>query len=222
MCIANILSSIFWTLITVNDGNVIQSILLNYNLSTILVSIVIYFVLVYIFKTKELYLKLKYENTKDHLTGLNNVREFDTLLNKSISDTVENNKELSLLLIDLDFFKRINDTFGHSSGDMILKQFSDILVNSCRPSDIVSRNGGEEFTVILSNCNYKLAAEIAERIRKNVEDHYFITDKNGKIKITVSIGISSYPNITNDTSELIDDADKALYYAKQNGKNQVH
>lgn len=222
MGLANILSSLIWTLISVKDPNLILSILYNYILSTIIVSIIIYYVLIYIYKTNELYLKLKQDSTKDFLTGLNNLREFDMLLNKFSAIASESNKDLSLLMIDIDFFKRVNDTFGHSSGDMVLKQLSDILISSCRSFDIISRKGGEEFTVILLDCNYEHAIEIAERIRKNVEEYYFVIDENKKIKVTISIGVSSYPTRTNNLSNLLYDADNAVYFAKHNGRNQVH
>ncbi|MDF2882486.1 MAG: diguanylate cyclase [Clostridiaceae bacterium] len=222
MCLANILSSIIWTLISVKDAKVILSILDNYIISTIVVSIIIYFVLIYISKTNELYLKLKQESTKDFLTGLNNVREFDKLLNKFSANAIEKNEDLSLLMIDIDFFKNVNDTFGHSSGDMVLKQLSDILISCCRHFDIISRKGGEEFTVILLDCNYGQAINIAEKIRKNVEGFHFIIEKNQKINVTVSIGVSSYPDITNNPSKLLYESDNALYFAKRNGRNQVH
>ncbi|WML34242.1 diguanylate cyclase [Clostridium sp. OS1-26] len=222
MGVVNIFSSIIWTLILVKDTNVILSILDNYILSTIIVSIIIYFVLIHISKTNELYFRLKQESTKDFLTGLNNVREFDKLLNKFSAIAIEKNEDLSLLMIDIDFFKSVNDTFGHASGDMVLKQLSHILINSCRSFDIISRKGGEEFTVILLDCNYERAIELAEKIRKTVEDHYFIIDKNKIIKITISIGASSYPNRTNNLNDLLYEADNALYFAKRNGRNQVH
>jgi diguanylate cyclase len=125
-------------------------------------------------------------------------------------------------MIDIDFFKRVNDTYGHSAGDMVLKQLSGILISSCRSFDIVSRKGGEEFTVILLDCNYEHAFEIAERIRKNVEDYYFIIDDSKKVSITISIGVSSYPSRTDNSNELLHEADNALYSAKRNGRNQVN
>ncbi len=221
MCIMNVLSSILWTAALEKDPIIIIKVLLHYILSNIIVSIIIYYVMVYWFKTKELYLKLKYESTKDYLTGLNNVREFDLKLNQTVSDTLENNKKLSLLMLDIDNFKKVNDTYGHISGDLILKQFSQILINSCRSFDFVSRKGGEEFCIILPDSDYTAAFEIAETIRKNVQENNFITDDNEKIKITTSVGVSSYPSKTNNISDLMEIADRALYCAKNSGKNQV-
>lgn len=221
MCIINVFASILLTFVLVNDPYAKIEISLHYLLSNIIVSIIIYYVMVYWFKTKELYSKLRFESTKDYLTGLNNVREFDLRLNQAISDTFEKGKNLSLLMLDIDNFKKVNDTYGHNTGDLILKQLSEILIYSCRPFDFISRKGGEEFCVILIDSNHTQAFEIAERIRKNVQDNQFITDNNEKINITVSVGVSSYPSKSNNISTLMETADKALYYAKNSGKNQV-
>ena len=94
-------------------------------------------------------------------------------------------------------------------------------MNSCRTFDIVSRNGGEEFTAILLDCNYKHAIEIAEKLRKNVESNIFKLDNNVTTKITVSIGISSYPDMTKNINSLLNKADNALYLAKRTGRNKV-
>lgn len=221
MCVLNVLTSILWTFVLEKDPNVIIKILLHYILSNIIVSIIIYYVMVYWFRTKELYSKLRFESTRDYLTGLNNVREFDLRLNQAISDTLENDKSLSLLMLDIDNFKKVNDTYGHITGNLILKQLSEILINSCRSFDFISRKGGEEFCVILLNSNYSQALEIAETVRKNVQENYFSTDTNEKINITISVGVSSYPNKANNINNLMEIADKALYFAKNNGKNQV-
>lgn len=192
-----------------------------YVFAAILVGISLYFALIYIFNTNKLYLQLKHDSTRDSLTGLYNVRAFDKFLNQSISLEMEKNHPLSLLMLDVDFFKKINDTYGHSSGDMVLKQLSDILIASCRTHDFVSRNGGEEFTVILLGCEYACATKIAERIRKNVENTEFTIAKSKKLKITISIGVSSYPSTTASPGDLLQDADDALYFAKRSGRNAV-
>ncbi|MFT3985837.1 MAG: GGDEF domain-containing protein, partial [Lachnospiraceae bacterium] len=209
------------TFVLEKDPNVLINILLHYILSNIIVSIIIYYVMIYWFKTKELYSKLRFDSTKDYLTGLNNVREFDLRLNQAIADTLQHDKNLALLMLDIDNFKKVNDTYGHITGDLILKQLSEILINTCRSFDFISRKGGEEFCIILSDSDYSQAREIAELIRKNVQENHFITDKNEKINITISVGVSAYPNKSNNINNLVEIADKALYYAKDNGKNQV-
>ncbi len=221
MSLTNIISSSIWTMILVKNINSAFRILSEYAFSNLMVSFVIYFVLDNIFSTNELYQKLKQDSSRDFLTGLNNVREFDRLLNKASAAVEEKQESLSLLMIDLDYFKKVNDTYGHSSGDMVLKQLSHILLKSCRSFDIVSRNGGEEFTVILMGCDHKPAVNIAERIRRNVELHSFVIENDKKINITVSIGVSSYPDNTDSPEHLLQEADNALYQAKHQGRNRV-
>lgn len=221
MCLAHVFSSVLCTFALVKELNIVVKVLLNYIIATIIVSIVIYHVLIYLFKTNELYLKLKLESSKDYLTGLNNVREFDNLLDQAIFYTLENSKNLSLLMLDIDNFKNVNDIYGHNTGDLILKQFSDIIISTCGYIGIASRKGGEEFAVILPDTSYEHAFEIAERIRLNVQEYYFKTTNNKNIKITVSIGVSSFPSKTSEIHSLLESADKALYHAKRKGRNQV-
>ncbi len=166
------------------------------------------------------YTRLTEESTTDYLTQLNNVRGFDIEFNKAINHCSRRNEYLSFLMIDIDFFKKINDTYGHATGDEILAILSKILLTTCRPFDIISRNGGEEFSVILQDCPTNHAMEVAERIRQAVESHTFVIETLS-INLTISIGVSSYPEMTEDPDVLIEYADKALYQAKQNGRNNV-
>lgn len=166
------------------------------------------------------YTRLTEESTTDYLTQLNNVRGFDIEFNKAINHCSRRNERLSFLMLDIDFFKKINDTYGHATGDEILVILSKILLATCRPFDIISRNGGEEFSVILQDCPMNHAMEVAERIRQAVESHTF-TIKTLSINLTISIGVSSYPEMTEDPDVLIEYADKALYQAKQDGRNKV-
>ena len=175
----------------------------------------------YVIETIRIYQKLKKEATKDYLTGLNNVREFDINFNSVSQMTMRKEEELSLLFIDIDFFKKVNDTYGHNAGDHVLRQLAQILVDTCRVYDIVSRNGGEEFSIILLDCSAVKATHIAERIRKIVENYKFKISEKESINITVSIGIASYPEVTSDMNKLTEDADSALYKAKRNGRNMV-
>ncbi|HEY9161074.1 MAG TPA: GGDEF domain-containing protein [Methylomusa anaerophila] len=164
---------------------------------------------------------MKDDAKKDFLTGLNNVRQFDTLLNKAINEANERNENLSFLFIDVDFFKKVNDTYGHTEGDLVLKQLGDIIKNTCRSFDIVSRNGGEEFSAILLDCPLDRAVKVAERVRNNIEHHGFILSTGQEIKMTVSIGVSSYPEDTLDADKLVEYSDIALYNAKREGRNNV-
>jgi diguanylate cyclase len=123
-------------------------------------------------------------------------------------------------MLDIDHFKKINDQYGHTAGDEILKQLTELLHSTCRIFDIISRNGGEEFSVILQDTPLSHAKEVAERIRIAVESFDFKID-NQIINLTISIGCSSYPENTQNPDELISLADKALYQAKESGRNKV-
>jgi diguanylate cyclase len=175
----------------------------------------------YCLKSNELFRKLQMESTKDFLTGLNNVRNFDNLFNFAINNAIEKKEYLSLLMIDIDFFKKVNDTYGHAEGDIVLKELGKILSKNARGFDIVSRNGGEEFTVLLLDCPTNHALQIAERIRKSVEAHSFILSNGTQISVTVSVGVASYPQISGDAERLLERADVALYAAKRTGRNRV-
>jgi diguanylate cyclase len=221
MTLLNLLYGLVIYSILISSHNFLFIVLKNYIISNIIVCTIVYYILNYITKINTLNKKLKYESTRDFLTGLNNVRSFDHMLNRVIHNAIEKNEHLSILMLDIDFFKKVNDTYGHASGDLVLKQFSDILTNSCRSFDIVSRNGGEEFTAILLDCNCKHAIEIAERIRKNVEEALFTIEDNKQIHVTVSIGVASYPDSVVNINNILDSADDALYLAKRTGRNKV-
>ena len=180
-----------------------------------------FYVLGYLRKSQTLFNKYQKESITDGLTGLNNARKFDAVFNKLINELKINEQKLSLLYIDIDFFKKVNDTYGHSEGDVVLKELGVRLLKNTRPLDIVSRNGGEEFTVVLLDCPLNRAVEIAERIRSNVESNPFTLNSGKELNLTVSIGVASYQETTSEPEMLIDDADKALYKAKNSGRNKV-
>jgi len=165
--------------------------------------------------------KFKNEATKDFLTGLNNVRYFDTSFNSISQLTLRKEEKLSLLFVDIDFFKKVNDTYGHNKGDIVLKGLAEILIDTVRVFDVVSRNGGEEFSILLLDCPSSHAIEIAERLRKKVETHKFNISDKVNLNVTISIGVSTYQDTTNKIDNLLEDADKALYEAKRTGRNKV-
>ncbi|MBM7868727.1 diguanylate cyclase [Clostridium pascui] len=207
--------------ILIKDSMLLFKVFTVYCVSTLLMSYFIFKFTEYLSESVQSYRRLKSEATIDFLTGLNNVRQFDNMFNIVAQQTIRNGEELSLLFLDIDYFKKINDTFGHSSGDMILKDLAVILSNTCRVYDVISRNGGEEFSVLLANCPAAHALEVAERIRKNVEGNKFYISNKVNINITVSLGISTYPNITSNIDNLLEHADTALYEAKKTGRNKV-
>ncbi|WP_373470864.1 GGDEF domain-containing protein [Carnobacterium alterfunditum] len=158
----------------------------------------------------------------DSLTGLNNVRSFELAFNKAKSGLEKANESISIMIVDIDHFKQVNDTYGHLEGDVVLKKLAAILKMSQGPNDIVSRNGGEEFSVLFKDCSHEEAYEKADALRKIVENSFFVI-KNGttSIHVTISIGITTYNDTTIEINQLYDHADQALYVAKKGGRNKV-
>ncbi len=160
---------------------------------------------------------LEEKASKDYLTTLFNRRKFNTLIQYEISQIKRNkHRNLSILIIDLDNFKFINDTYGHDIGDDILVEFSKILKLSCRESDIVCRWGGEEFALALPETTLDNGMVVAEKIRQSIESHIFPHE----LKLTCSLGLAQFHS--NDTyTDFFKRADEALYCAKNSGKNRV-
>ena len=157
--------------------------------------------------------------TTDGLTGLYNHRRFQENLTEEFKRLNRNSSSVSLLLTDIDYFKKVNDNYGHPVGDIVLKGVSKIIRDEIRDVDVPARYGGEEFAVILPGTDAEGAKNIAERLRKAVMDTTFSAD--GKpLKITISIGIATAPVDAKGKEELIEKTDKALYHAKHNGRNQ--
>lgn len=155
----------------------------------------------------------------DNLTGLGNRKKFHEALNQSLNWANNNNQLVALMFLDLDGFKQVNDTLGHDTGDQLLRVVAQRLTNSLRNSDIVSRLGGDEFTVILSGIpQADYAAKVAEKILKALSQVFVLEGKN--VFVTVSIGISIYPKDGDVEDILIKQADLAMYRAKQLGRNQ--
>jgi len=157
--------------------------------------------------------------THDDLTGLLNRREFDRLLHEEVDRTRRFARPVALVMFDLDHFKRVNDTYGHPAGDLVLKGVAEILERQARQTDAVARYGGEEFALILPETDSEAARAIAERIRVAVEQATFMTDL-GPLKITLSLGVATLPDVARLKQELIDQADQALYAAKRGGRNR--
>ena len=158
--------------------------------------------------------------TIDGLTGLNNHRTFQERLEVEIDRAKRFGKELSLLLLDIDYFKRLNDTYGHRTGDEVLKRVACRLTESMRNIDFTARYGGEEFVVILPETPLEGALFSAERLRKAMMHHIFKTGTD-EISLTVSIGVATYPGDASQREDLIERADKALYAAKHAGRNKA-
>lgn len=159
----------------------------------------------------------------DPLTGTYNRRYFEEIIDTEIAMSLRHNETNSVLLMDIDHFKRINDTYGHPAGDMVLKQFADIVKGVVRKTDAVCRLGGEEFVILTRRTTIETCLLIANKIRQVVAAMPFDTDTEKQINITVSIGIATFPDkhSTSTADSLIASADKALYWCKQNGRNMV-
>lgn len=155
----------------------------------------------------------------DYLTNTYNHRHFQQCLREELSLAQTESEPLSLLMIDLDHFKQVNDTYGHQYGDQVLRILADRFKVELRSSDVLARYGGEEFAVILPT-NIQNAEGVAVRLVERVHNHPFLIDKT-LIRVTVSIGVAAYPDHAEDAQELINAADQALYKAKKAGRNQV-
>ncbi len=158
-----------------------------------------------------------YEETKkfslhDPLTGLANRRLMDIMIEKSLARVRRFKTSLSVIMLDIDHFKKYNDTYGHTAGDNLLVQVAKLILKMTRQIDLAVRYGGEEFLVLLPETELTRASEVAERIRKTVE---------GKTVVTISLGVSSYHKGIEKEEDLIKKADEALYKAKQKGRNRV-
>ena len=156
----------------------------------------------------------------DELTGLYSVRHFKQAIGKKYALFHEFGEKMTLLMIDIDNFKKINDTYGHPAGDTILKEVGKCILSSIREPDLGFRYGGEEFTVILPASDIQAGKVVAERMRALIEHYPFKVDQH-VLHITVSIGVASWPASAESIKEIISEADKALYDAKHSGKNKV-
>ena len=164
--------------------------------------------------------KLEMVSRVDGLTQLFNRSHWQSRLNEEFSRAARYESPLTLIMFDLDHFKSINDTYGHLGGDAVLTTVARIVRESVRENDIPGRYGGEEFGVILVNTDEEGARVVAERIRSTIEATP-IPYEEGEISATASLGIAAYERGVDDAEELIANADSALYYCKEHGRNQV-
>lgn len=159
--------------------------------------------------------------TTDGLTELYNHRYFQEQMRMQVEQSKRYNNNFSLIIIDIDFFKKFNDTFGHQSGDAVLRQVAQTLKRNVRATDIVCRYGGEEMSIILPNTSKEEAQSTAEKICRRVADRKFKLAGDKDTNVTISLGVATFPNDGDNASKIIDSADKRLYNAKHNGRNQV-
>lgn len=166
-------------------------------------------------KLKEQNQSIYEKSIRDNLTNLHNRNYIEAILDSMIENYKECSKRFSILMLDIDYFKLINDTYGHLYGDKVLTTISDMLIKTLRDTDYIGRFGGEEFIVIFPNTKKEKAKEISERIRSNIENILWEED----IKVTISGGL--YENNTYSKNQCIQNADDSLYFAKESGRNRI-
>ncbi|MFT5540340.1 MAG: two-component system cell cycle response regulator [Alphaproteobacteria bacterium] len=158
----------------------------------------------------------------DDLTGLHNHRYLKAHMGTVLSRSVDSNKQVSLLMLDIDFFKTVNDTYGHPAGDAVLKELAQRIVRNLREFDMAARLGGEEFVIVMPECEPEIAHRVAERLRFIIDGKPFdVGADDGPLHITASIGVAWTKGAETTADELLAAADKALYMAKGAGRNQV-
>jgi diguanylate cyclase len=169
---------------------------------------------------------LRREATTDGLTGIANRRYFDIALQTMSGDAMNSGDDLSLLLIDIDHFKMVNDTYGHLVGDKALRAVTDGLRSQLRSYDLAGRFGGEEFVVLLPQARETDALNVAERLRAHIAGLSIPvsdTDESGPcVKLTISVGVAALDDVTRELTDMVAAADAALYYAKETGRNKTH
>lgn len=158
----------------------------------------------------------------DDLTGLYNYRYLDLTLSREIKRAERYGSRVSVLFMDLDFFKNVNDTHGHMVGSKVLSEVGAILKQSVREEDTVIRYGGDEYTLVLVETDADGAIIVAERIRRMIEEHVFMADEGLDIRVTASIGCACYPDDATTRTGLLELADQAMYRGKVSGKNMVY
>jgi len=157
--------------------------------------------------------KLRELSIRDELTGLYNHRYLQERLTEEFTRAVRYGYPISCLILDLDHFRRVNDTLSHTGGDEVLKEAAGLLLENCRLSDLIARFGGEEFVILLPDTDKNGAMAVAEKLR------HLVQEKNPGV--TISVGVAHYPEDVAEVDDLIDHADIALYDAKDAGRNKV-
>ena len=165
--------------------------------------------------------KLENQSIRDSLTGLFNRHFMQISLERELARAARRKQILAVFMLDLDHFKRFNDTFGHLAGDTVLKAVAEVFRNSVRAEDIACRYGGEEFTIMLPDVTPAVASDRAESIRRAIQNLRVPLEKEIYAEFTISIGIALYPNDGETAEMLLRRADAALYRAKHSGRNQI-
>lgn len=187
---------------------------------SIIMSFALSFLAKYLLKARDFEYQYKLA-TIDGLTELYNHRYFQDTLRKQMDIARRYNQSFSLIIADIDFFKKFNDTYGHQAGDAVLRQVAQILKNNSRTTDYVCRYGGEEMSIILPNTSAEEAMNHANRLCKAIAEKPFHLTPVDTAPVTISLGVATFPENAQTPQDLIEWADKGLYYAKEHGRNQV-
>lgn len=165
--------------------------------------------------------KIEELSIKDDLTCLYNTRFFHEMLDREIKRSMRKRRELSLIFMDMDHFKDVNDTYGHLCGSKLLKEVANIIIGSVRSIDVPIRYGGDEFVIILPETDKNQAEQVAKRILYNVRNFVFLKEENINVKLTASIGFATFPDDAKDKTELVKKADNAMYKVKNSTRNGI-
>jgi diguanylate cyclase (GGDEF)-like protein len=157
----------------------------------------------------------------DDLTGLYNSRFLKEALHRESKRAMRYARTVSVLFVDLDGFKSVNDTHGHLAGSRTLVEAGDIIRTSARESDIVARYGGDEFVVVLPDTGSEGGLVVARRIRDRIAEHLFLAEDGINWRLTASVGVAALPDMARSSDELLDTADRAMYHVKVTGKNNI-
>jgi two-component system, cell cycle response regulator len=158
----------------------------------------------------------------DPLTGLNNRRYMESHLATLVEQATARGKPLTVLVLDIDYFKAINDTHGHDAGDDVLREFALRVKKSIRGIDLACRYGGEEFVIVMPETDMAVAAMVAERLRRRIASEAFsISQATRSVEVTISVGLAALSAPNDTAANVLKRADKALYRAKRDGRNRV-
>jgi len=210
-----------WYLIVEQEEDLAETRIQNTLMGNLAISLVISLVILFLVNLTISGYQRRLEDmaTTDKLTGMANRQVFDMLFNQVYRSSKRRGKELAAIMFDIDYFKQVNDSYGHPTGDVVLKTLSQTVKNQIRESDILFRWGGEEFLILLPECEQEKALELAENIRHAVEQHQ-VTFAGKTLSVTISLGVAKMLDEDNE-EDLINRADKALYKAKEKGRNRV-
>lgn len=189
-------------------------------IALILISVILMIVFLWAYKSHRLHKEMKKLAETDGLTGLNNRRQFYAEAQQALEQCKKSNKAISLMILDLDFFKVINDTYGHTVGDWALRKVAETLHMVCRKDDVVGRLGGEEFGILLPGCNQEMSLQLAENCRKAIASINTI-ECGHKFEITASLGVAECVEGEYLFDTLFTQSDTALYRSKSEGRNRV-